>query len=116
MRFKTVGVEGLNELHRSAEAQPFRENERPMRCPACQSTAIAAGHPELEVGAEVQRDDNGRTTARWVTPYFQFHQLRCLMCGFWLDGIEEIEAAGLKAVILPSDDVNPSTVDETAVL
>jgi hypothetical protein len=90
--FKRLGVDGVNALRGLADGQTYRDNEVSTECPSCGSPAVASGRLGFE---EVPDYDQDGVSGVTPVPYIEISELRCPACGFWLDGVEELVAAGV---------------------
>jgi hypothetical protein len=90
--FKRLGVDGANALRSLADGHVYRDDEEEVDCPACTSPAVAEGRLEVE---EVPDYDHDGVSSVSLVPFLEIGALRCLACGFWLDGVEELSAVGL---------------------
>lgn len=79
-------------IERSAEEREVDQAE--VTCPACQSSAVASGINEVEVG-EPDFNRDGTVLGIQTSLTFWAWSLRCDLCGLQLDNQDELLAAGV---------------------
>jgi hypothetical protein len=78
-------------------------DEATVKCPACQSIALATGANELEVGdVSVHRDGTIEGVESWLE--FTPLSLRCPYCGLHLENRAELAAAGIESSWINDDE------------
>lgn len=85
-------IRGL--MRRWAEQQSYRENQRSVQCPACESRGVSNGEHEVTWEPEWEGDEIVNASA---TVWFKADEFSCRVCGLRLDSAAELEAAGMES-------------------
>lgn len=107
LMLRRYGPTADSALRDLASNRMYSDHEAPVPCPVCRANAFGRGSVFYDEVPDVDVEDgHGYVSGVTMVPYLELSGFKCSVCGLVLNGIEEIQAAGVPAQV-PSEGVEP---------